>query len=74
MEFEFEYYMEHDGYASVHVHFNCPVCGMEGAGTDYLCEYFPHDENYAGEEFDCSNCDATFCTTIEGKIKLVEYI
>ena len=53
--FPFEYQEEGDGYAIVHLHFNCPICKKEGVGTEYLA-HIPE----IGDEFYCENCGTEF--------------
>jgi len=70
-KFEFDYYNENDGYASIHVHFHCPVCGEKEAGTDYLSEWYPSYHKTEKAKFSCEECGAEFETTEDGKIKLI---
>ncbi len=64
----FEYYNESDGYANIHVHFDCPLCGGEDIGTEYLSEYYGGDEFYADAEFYCRECLEKFITLAGDKI------
>ena len=65
-KFEVKFYMESDGIAIVHTHFDCPICEAKEAGTDYLTE--PE----SGDTFFCKNCCAEFeVIESDGVIKLI---
>ena len=69
---DFEYYSENDGYASIHVHFDCPVCEEKDVGTDYLSEYYPDDKFYEGDAFYCQECRSKFETISNGRILILK--
>ena len=69
---DFEYCNESDGYASIHVHFDCPVCEEKDVGTDYLSEYYPNDEFYEGDTFYCQKCRSHFETISNGRILILK--
>ncbi len=41
----------------IHSHFDCPACGAEGVGSDYVSE--PADEEI-GNSFTCDDCLARY--------------
>lgn len=69
--FKFNYIGESDGYAMIHVHFDCPICEEKDVGTEYISEYYPNDKFYENQHFFCRNCGAEFVTRPNGMIEFL---